>query len=142
MWPLDKDRILTKLDLLDTYLEELRPLMPENFEEYKSSPLQKRACERLLHLSIETVIDIVYMVVKIKKLGLPAGDESAVDKLSRDFSEKTVTNLKDMKRMRSVLVHHYEFIEDEKVFEVLENRLGDFDEFKKEVLELINRMQP
>ncbi len=82
------------------------------------------------------------MLVKIKKLGLPAGDESAVDKLSRDFSEKTVTNLKNMKRMRNVLVHHYEFIEDEKVFEVLENHLGDFDEFKKEVLELINRMQP
>jgi len=139
---LDKDRILTKLDLLDTYLEELRPLIPENFEEYKSSPLQKRTCERLLHLSIETVIDIVYMLVKIKKLGLPAGDESAVDKLSRDFSEKTVTDLKNMKRMRNVLVHHYEFIEDEKVFEVLENHLGDFDEFKKEVLELINRMQP
>ncbi|MEE8167417.1 MAG: DUF86 domain-containing protein [Candidatus Hydrothermarchaeales archaeon] len=135
---MDRDRILTKLDLLDTYLEELRSIIPKSLEEYKSSLQTKRVCERLLHLLIEIVTDVVYLLVKMKKLGLPAGDESAVDKLSKDLSEKTVANLKSMKRMRNILVHHYEVIEDEKVFDVLENHLNDFDEFKEEALKIIN----
>lgn len=41
-----------------------------------------------------------------------------------------------MKRMRNVLVHRYGRIEDEKVYEVLENK-SDFVKFKEEVLKVI-----
>lgn len=55
---LDKNRILSKLDELDSYLIELKDVMPKNYEEYVSSIEKKRPCERLLHILIECVIDI------------------------------------------------------------------------------------
>ena len=55
---IDKDRILTKLNELDSYLYELGQVKPQNLDEYKSSILIKRSCERLLQIAIECVIDI------------------------------------------------------------------------------------
>jgi len=44
---LDKNRILTKLDELDTYLSELESIMPKSYEEYISSIEKRRTCETL-----------------------------------------------------------------------------------------------
>ena len=54
---LDKKRILQKIDELDRYLEELNQIKPASFNEYKNSIEKKRSCERLLQISIESVID-------------------------------------------------------------------------------------
>ncbi len=59
---LDKDRILSKLDELDSYLVELESVMPKNYEEYVSSIEKKRSCERLLHILIECTIDVCMLM--------------------------------------------------------------------------------
>jgi len=69
---LDRERILTKIDELDGYLRELRHISPASFEDYQRIET-KRACERLLQISIETVIDISHLLVTGLRLGLPAG---------------------------------------------------------------------
>jgi uncharacterized protein YutE (UPF0331/DUF86 family) len=53
---LDKNRILTKLNELDTYLSELESIMPKSYEEYKNSIEKRRACERLLHILIASFL--------------------------------------------------------------------------------------
>lgn len=134
---MDRDRILSTLDTLDKYLEQLNMIRPSSLEEYEKNLENKMACERLLHLLIETTIDTCYLLVKGLKLGLPAGDESAIDKLSDSFSAALIEKLKGMKRLRNILVHRYKEIIDERIFDVLENNLGDFLEFKDEVLNVI-----
>jgi uncharacterized protein YutE (UPF0331/DUF86 family) len=42
-----------------------------------------------------------------------------------------------MKAFRNILVHEYGRIDDQLVFEVLQNRLDDFETFKREILEAI-----
>lgn len=54
---MDRERILGKLRALDTYLAELQEILPQSFEEFQKIE-KKRACERLLQISIEAVIDI------------------------------------------------------------------------------------
>ncbi len=54
---LDLERLLAKIDELDGYRQEIHEISPENFEEFKRTE-KKRACERLLQVSIESVIDI------------------------------------------------------------------------------------
>jgi len=78
---LDKERILSKLDELDSYLTEIEEIMPRNYEEYANSIEKKRACERLLHISIECVIDICTLIVKGLRLGLPSSEEDLFEKL-------------------------------------------------------------
>ena len=68
---LDRERIMAKIDVLDGYLRELRTIAPANFEEYATIE-KRRACERLLQVSIECVIDISSLLVTGLRLGLPA----------------------------------------------------------------------
>jgi uncharacterized protein YutE (UPF0331/DUF86 family) len=56
---LDRERILIKLDQLDGYLRELASIAPRTFAEYQGVE-KRRACERLLQLSVEVVIDICW----------------------------------------------------------------------------------
>jgi len=54
---LDRERLLAKIDALDGYLKEIREILPVDFEEYQRIE-KRRACERLLQVSIECIIDI------------------------------------------------------------------------------------
>ncbi len=79
---MDEKRILAKIDELNSYLEELYSIKPNSFEEYESSVKDRRACERLLQMSIETVLDICNMILTDLKLGLPSDEEEVFKKLS------------------------------------------------------------
>ena len=132
---MDKERILNKLDQLDQYQNELRADLPSSLEEYKE---QKRKYERLLHLSIETVVDISTLILKEESLGVPESEESVFDKLveadifDSDFGDR----LKNMKAFRNILVHRYGEINDEKVFQKLDE-LEDFHEFREKAVDYL-----
>ena len=133
---IDKDRILSKIDEMDSYLEELEEVKPKDIEDYKNSINKKRACERLLQISIEAIIDICNIIVSNLKLGLPSDEEDLFNKLEKKkiISSKSAKILIDMKSFRNILVHKYGVVDDELVFEMIDERLGDFNSFKKEIL--------
>ena len=61
---MDMERILAKIDELNQYIAELEAIMPQNFEEYVESIEERRACERLLQIAIECILDICALLVK------------------------------------------------------------------------------
>lgn len=71
----DRERILAKLDELEGYVRELRQVAPESFAEYMQKVENRRACERLLQISIECIIDICGLFVSGLRLGLPAEED-------------------------------------------------------------------
>jgi uncharacterized protein YutE (UPF0331/DUF86 family) len=131
---LDKNRILSKLDELNSYLVELEEVMPKNYEGYVNSIEKKRSCERLLHISVECVIDVCSLMVKGLRLGLPSGEEDLFERLERKkiISGRMKEKLKLMRGFRNVLVHRYGEVDDELVFENLKS-IEDFKDFSKEV---------
>jgi len=139
--PVDKERILSKLAELDGYLHELEEISPKSYKAYKTSIEKKRACERILHISIECVIDICNMLASELKLGLPSTQEDLFQKLesSHIISNQIVGNLKKMKSFRNIIVHRYGIVDDELVYGILKNNLGDFLDFKKEILEFLKK---
>jgi uncharacterized protein YutE (UPF0331/DUF86 family) len=58
---------------------------------------------------------------------------------AKDISWKKVPDYQNMASFRNILVHHYEKVEDEVVFSIFKNKLGDFFLFKKSILEYINK---
>jgi uncharacterized protein YutE (UPF0331/DUF86 family) len=44
--------------------------------------------------------------------------------------------LREMRGFRNILVHRYGTVDDELVYDLLENNLTDFQDFRKEILKL------
>ena len=97
---------------------------------------KKRACERLLQVSVEAVIDACGLLVTGLRLGVPGEEDDLFEKLARRgvISAAMAGVLKRMKGLRNLLVHEYGRVNDELVFEAVRHRLGDFETFKREVL--------
>jgi uncharacterized protein YutE (UPF0331/DUF86 family) len=135
---IDRDRILTRIDQLDSYLSELRQVAPADLETYRKIE-KKRSCERLLQISIECVVDICGSIVAGLHLGLPQDEEDLFEKLDRAsvISTQLKDTLRRMKGLRNILVHEYGAVDDEAVFDVVQNRLGDFEAIKREILKAV-----
>jgi len=132
---LDRERILGKVDQLEGYLRELRTIVPQDFAAYQKVE-KRRACERLLQLSIEAVIDVCHLLVTGLRLGIPAEEDDLFEKLEAAgvIAPQTRETLREMKGFRNILVHEYARIDDRMVYEVTRSRLGDFETFKEEIL--------
>ena len=135
---LDRERLLAKIDVLDRYLKELREILPASIEEYKKIE-KRRACERLLQVSVECVIDICGLIVIGLRLGLPAEEDDLFEKCQQAgiITSSRKESLKQMKGFRNILVHEYGHVDDMIVYEILQNNLNDFDAFKQEILQAI-----
>jgi uncharacterized protein YutE (UPF0331/DUF86 family) len=140
---IDRERVLGKVAELDSYLSELRQILPKSFDEYVRSIEKRRACERLLQIAVEAAIDICAMLVQGLRLGLPAEEDDVFEKLAQHgvLSQKMVETLRRMKGFRNILVHEYGRVDDRIVFDVAVNRLGDFEDFKREVLAALQKFQ-
>jgi uncharacterized protein YutE (UPF0331/DUF86 family) len=132
---IDRERVLAKLDELDGYLTELRSIAPERFAEYRAVE-KKRACERTLQLLVQVVLDVCALLVAGLRLGLPGEEDDLIGKLLQRgvISSETAVTLRRMRGLRNLLVHEYGRVDDELVFDTIRHRLGDFDVFKREVL--------
>lgn len=135
---LDKNRILSRIDELDGFLQEISEVKPDNFEDYKRVE-KRRSCERLLQLSIECVIDIAKLFVSGRRLGLPSEENDIFEKLYENsiISEETMNLLKTMRGFRNIIIHEYAKLKDELVFEFVKNELDDFEIIKQNFLKAI-----
>lgn len=132
---LDRERILAKVDQLDGYVAELKEIAPKSFAEYQKVE-KKRACERLLQVSIEVIIDICNLLVSGLRLGLPAEEDDLFRKLvEADIMTKEMgETLREIKGFRNVLVHEYARVDDRIVYEAVNTKSEDFALFRREVL--------
>lgn len=136
---LDRERVLAKIDVLNGYLRELREILPASFEEYRKVE-KRRACERLLQVSIECAIDICGLIVTGLRLGLPTEEDDLFEKLEQAgiISPARKEALKRMKGFRNILVHEYGRVDDLMVYEVLQTRMDDFETFNREILKTVS----
>ena len=81
MGNLDRERVVIKLDELGCYMRELALIAPRNYQEYLAVE-KKRACERLLQMTIECMIDVCNVLVTGLRLGLPADEDDLFGKLT------------------------------------------------------------
>jgi len=104
--------------------------------------MRKRALERLIQITVESVMDVSAILVKEMRLGLPYGEEDFLDKISGTvLNPVLVEKLREMKGFRNILVHGYSQIDDERVYEILTNDIEDVIEFKEAVIEFLRRTE-
>lgn len=142
-WKVDKKRILSFLDSVETYVQELEKHLPSSLSEYKKSLEKQRFCERTLQLLIEVCIDTANLLVKELKLGLPEEEDTVFEKIKDKeiISEEMYGKLKEMKKFRNILIHRYKTIDNSIVYHHAAEERSDFTEFKKEILSFLKEYE-
>ena len=133
--------ILSKVAKLKEYVNELRHADDISWEKYQRSVRDRAFVERYIHLAIQTVFDIANHLISYQGWKEPETYREIFSILASNgvFPSEKLSDYQNMASFRNMLVHHYEKVEDEIVFAIFKNKLGDFDLFREFVLAYLRR---
>jgi len=76
---MDENRKRDKIEEIEKYMEELEPILPTSFEDYKIDLKIRAICERYFEKIVEAVVDLAFVLIKEKKLKIPKEDEQSFE---------------------------------------------------------------
>jgi len=130
------ERIKDKIREIEQYLDELVEIRLDNLKDYIKDFKTKAAYERYAERIIEAVIDLAFLLIKEQRLPYPESDLQAFDILSKNkiILPELAGKLQDAKRMRNILAHEYGEVDDEIIFNAINEELEkDIKTFIKSV---------
>lgn len=131
----DPRRLRTLFDRLSTEVSQLRTLAGRSSEEMLADRIALSAVKYGLVIAVEVCIDIGHHIISSEGLRAPEDFADVFASLADGgfISEDMLKQLQDMARFRNLLVHVYERVDDRRVIEILQTRLGDLEAFRHEV---------
>src|SRR3989338_2762420 len=129
-------RVKEKIAEIETFLDELKGFMHDDFKDYKSDTVIKAACERYVEKIIEAAVDLSFLIIKQKNFRIPQDDIDAFNILlsERVIDKDLAARLRDAKGMRNIIAHQYGEIDDKIVFYSMKEKLEkDVREFIKKI---------
>lgn len=135
------DVILKKTGKLKEYVDELRRAKDITWEKYQKDIRERAFVERYILIAIQTVFDIANHIISYQEWKEPETYRETFNILASHgiLPEEKVIDFQNMASFRNMLVHHYESVENEVVFGIFKNKLGDFDFFREYVLEYLKK---
>lgn len=124
---------------LEEYKNILTELQKIERNEFVNTVAIYGLAERYLHLSVECIIDIANILIASLGWRKPEDNAAAMLILSEKgvVSQNFAQTLCAMVRFRNILVHIYLNIDRNKVYDVLQNNLSDFDRFANSVRQFL-----
>jgi len=126
--------IQRKLAVLDKYLAQLQhELENVDIKSFKNNWSQQRMAERALQVMVEIVVDIAERIIALKNAGPTTTAAEAMEKLAELKVIRSVHPYINMVKFRNLIVHKYEEIDPEIVFNIAKNKLENFRQFRDEI---------
>lgn len=119
------------------YLSGLKGVKPQELE----SNIEKRAiAERYLQLSIEVCVDVAEMIISDQRLPVPQTSVETIEILGKQgiINKEFAFDFAKSVSFRNILVHDYVEIDYGEVAQKINDRLGDFDRYAKEIASFIS----
>jgi uncharacterized protein YutE (UPF0331/DUF86 family)/predicted nucleotidyltransferase len=129
----DADLIPKKLAFIQTCLTELRTLA--RVDRIAVDVKERRFVEHTLQICIQAVQDVASHIVSDQRLGEPSANVALFTLLVQAgwLREETAQFLRSAVGFRNVLVHGYTVVDPQIVRTVLEQHLGDIEQFVAEI---------
>lgn len=129
--------IVQKLHTLDEVLAELRSLGEVSEERLESDWRTRRAIERNLQIAVEIVIDVCQRILSLAGQTPAPTSGDAVTRCIQMGALSDKEAYRKMVQLRNFIVHRYEHIDVAILANVINRRLSDFEEYRKEVLSYV-----
>ena len=129
------------LNSLNESLEHLKSKQGILFEKYKRDKDIQAIVERRLETAIQACIDIGNHLISQENWGSPSdyGDIFSILAERGVLDGKEAEKLIRMAGFRNVLIHEYRDVLVDKVHEILKNRLSDFYDFARSILDYLDK---
>lgn len=129
------NKIIEKLQALEEYIGYLKELQKVNKKSFLNDYHFYGLAEHYLHLSIEALLDIGKLVIISFNFPRPEEPKDALRILfeKKVLDEILYDKLGGITGFRNILVHEYEKIDREIIYNALQTKIEQFQEFKKQV---------
>lgn len=137
----NREKILEKTDLIYKSLQRLKELVTLTESRFYENPDNFAIAEHHLRRSLESLFDIGRHIMAKKGLGHPTDYRSIITAMAGEgvipveFADK----VKGMAGYRNRLVHGYAEVTSAEMYNLISNRLNDFELFCKYVLLYLDR---
>lgn len=128
---LNRELIYNRIDLIKRSLARLKKLAALSREQFLADADNFAIAEHHLRRALESLLDIGRHIMAKQGLGHPTDYRSILLTLGREkiippeFAEK----IKGMAGYRNRLVHGYAEVTPEEMYQIIQTRLGDFEEY-------------
>ena len=134
-----KEDIQTKIDVVLDNLEKLHDLKIKTYEDFISDYRNIDSALYRLQTSIQALLDIGSYIIASLGLKTPNTNSEIIQILSNAeyIPKEKVEAYTDMSKFRNRIVHLYNHIDTEMLYDILINELTDIKEFYTTLLEII-----
>lgn len=140
---IDPELVISKLERLEQYLEELEEIRDISFEEYMNDHFRKRGIERLIQLSVECATDInSYLLSKVVKV-VPSDYQDSFLKAGRHsiLPPEFAHEIAPSAGLRNRLVHEYDEIDDRIVHRSIRKTLKQYAQYIKHIRDFLSKLE-
>lgn len=133
--------VQTKIDVILDNLEKLNSLKTKTYEDFVSDFRNINSALHLLQTSIQALLDIGSYIIASLGLKTPNTNTEIIKILSESghiAKDKAETYIK-MSKFRNRIVHLYNHIDTEELYNILVNELDDIKGFYANLLEVIEK---
>jgi len=136
---IDKEKVKVKIGIIQENLEELEKFQSLKLEELSNSKRDLAAAKYFLRTSIEAMIDIGSHIIAKKFLGIPNTNVEVVLKLVEKgvLSKENAAAYAKMVKYRNRLTHFYFEVSSQEIFDIIHNKLSDFEKYIAEILKYL-----
>ena len=129
------DKLVLRIQKLLGYVKYLEKYRGVTAEELEADVEKRSIVERQLELACESCLDIARLVVTDQRLPIPEKTSGYILALGKGgiIDLKFAEEFAGMANFRNILVHMYLEIDYRRVVDNLNNHLGDFERFAREI---------
>ncbi len=126
------ERILADIIANKVDLEKEQSL---SWIDYQTDKKTRRFVERTLHIMTEAMIDIAQHIISDEKFREPDSYRDTFKVLAENniLDQDSLVVFEKMAAFRNLIVHYYERVDDEIIFGIFMNNLGDFDLYCQQI---------
>ncbi len=136
-----EEKITRKLQALEKYVTYLKSRKGVSKQELEGNYELKSAIERNFQLAIEVVLDIGEIIIASEGFDRPENYRDVILLLGKNkiIPGKFSQNLSKSAGFRNILVHLYEEVKIDFLYEFLQDRLSDFVSFEQHITQYIEK---
>lgn len=136
----DREKINSKLSLIIENLQMLKYLQKLSPEEFAQDFRNVESAKHLLQVSIEAMIDIANHIISRGRLGRPKSYAESFKILHNRglLTPEQAETYSVMIKFRNRVVHLYQKVDPEQVYDIVQNKLQDFAAFVEVIRRFLN----